>query len=72
MGSDGRINDLGRQYIGAVAPNTTSDYIPGVVNGGEGGQPSDNNNDGNSSPLTSIFPSVSSALAAGLFAALLT
>ncbi|KAH9938450.1 glycosyl hydrolase catalytic core-domain-containing protein [Fomitopsis serialis] len=36
MDSSGRINTLGEQYIGAVTPNTSSNYTPGVVDGGYG------------------------------------
>lgn len=39
MDTGGSINDLGRQYIGAISPNTTHGYTPGVVTGGNGGQP---------------------------------
>jgi len=68
MGTNGRINDLGRQYIGAVPPNTTSGYIPGVVSGGKGGQPVDSNDGGDSS---SILRCVCSTIAACLFTVLL-
>jgi hypothetical protein len=70
MDTNGRIDDLGRQYIGAVPPNTT-DFTPGVVSGGKGGQPGDSSSSGNSSPAISILPSVSSLLAAALFVFLL-
>ena len=36
MTSDGSINSLGEQYIGAVTPNVSPDYVPGVVHGGSG------------------------------------
>ncbi|KAH9853697.1 glycosyl hydrolase catalytic core-domain-containing protein [Lenzites betulinus] len=36
MSSDGKINTLGQQYIGAITPNVSSDYQPGVVHGGAG------------------------------------
>ncbi|KAH9844006.1 glycosyl hydrolase catalytic core-domain-containing protein [Rhodofomes roseus] len=36
MDSSGRINALGEQYIGALAPNISSNYMPGVVDGGSG------------------------------------
>ncbi|KAI0334701.1 glycoside hydrolase [Cubamyces sp. BRFM 1775] len=36
MSAQGRINALGEQYIGAVTPNVSSDYQPGVVHGGSG------------------------------------
>jgi hypothetical protein len=71
MSTDGRINDLGRQYIEAVPPNTTDNYIPGVVSGGEGGQPGDSNDSGGSSPAVFVLPSVFSPLAVALFAVLL-
>lgn len=73
MSTTGKINDLGRQYIGAVPPNTTGDYIPGVVSGGKGGQPQHGGNDtsGDPSPAASALSYVFSVLAAALFAALL-
>ena len=74
MGTDGKINDLGRQYIGAVLPNTTDDYIPGVVSGGKGGQPGANNTSDSpkrSSIATSTPPSVFCSLAVALFSVLL-
>jgi len=67
MGTDGRINDLGRQYIGAAPPTTTNNYTPGVVSGGKGEQPGDDNNSGSSSPATFILSSVFSTLVTGLF-----
>ncbi|KAI0721819.1 glycosyl hydrolase catalytic core-domain-containing protein [Cerioporus squamosus] len=36
MTSQGKINTLGEQYIGAVTPNVSSGYQPGVVHGGSG------------------------------------
>ncbi|EKM59705.1 uncharacterized protein PHACADRAFT_158145 [Phanerochaete carnosa HHB-10118-sp] len=36
MNSGGQINTLGEQYIGAVTPNVSSNYQPGVVHGGKG------------------------------------
>lgn len=36
MSPQGAITPLGQQYIGAVKPNVTSDYQPGVVHGGSG------------------------------------
>lgn len=36
MDSSGRINALGEQYIGALAPNVSSSSTPGVVDGGTG------------------------------------
>ncbi|EMD41160.1 hypothetical protein CERSUDRAFT_131750 [Gelatoporia subvermispora B] len=36
MDSSGTINTLGEQYIGAVAPNISANYTPGVVHGGKG------------------------------------
>ena len=36
MDSSGRINALGEQYIGALVPNISGNYTPGVVNGGSG------------------------------------
>lgn len=39
MDNSGRINALGQQYIGAVTPNISSDYQPGVVHGGFGTGP---------------------------------
>jgi hypothetical protein len=71
MDTDGRINALGRQYIGAVSPNTTVDYIPGVVSGGDGEQPGDDDSTGNSSPTTSVLPSALGPLAVALFVVLL-
>lgn len=59
MSTDGRINNLGRQYIGAVSSNA-ADGIPG-----------DNISDGNSPPAVFIPPSVFSPLAAALVAILL-
>jgi hypothetical protein len=38
MDTSGSINDLGRQYIGAIVPNTTAGYTPGVVTSGNGGR----------------------------------
>ena len=46
MDTDGRINDLGRQYIGAISPNTTHNYTPGVVDGGSGGRPGESSDGG--------------------------
>ncbi|CAL1701688.1 unnamed protein product [Somion occarium] len=40
MDNSGRINMLGQQYIGAVIPNVSVDYQPGVVHGGYGSGPS--------------------------------
>lgn len=42
MDTSGHITTLGQQYIGAVAPNVSADYQPGVVHGGDGnaGRPS--------------------------------
>ncbi|OCH93544.1 hypothetical protein OBBRIDRAFT_724588 [Obba rivulosa] len=34
--TSGTINTLGEQYIGAVAPNVSANYTPGVVHGGKG------------------------------------
>ncbi|KAI0824605.1 glycosyl hydrolase catalytic core-domain-containing protein [Trametes gibbosa] len=39
MSSDGHITTLGQQYIGAITPNVSSDYQPGVVHGGSGVSP---------------------------------
>jgi len=36
MDTSGNINSLGRQYIGALAPNVSTNYTPGVVHGGNG------------------------------------
>ncbi|RPD61865.1 glycoside hydrolase [Lentinus tigrinus ALCF2SS1-7] len=36
MTSQGKMNTLGEQYIGAVIPNVSSGYQPGVVHGGSG------------------------------------
>ena len=36
MGSGGKINQLGEQYIGMVAANVSPGYQPGVVHGGSG------------------------------------
>lgn len=71
MDTDGRVNALGRQYIGAVSPNTTTGYIPGVVSGGDGGQPGDNGSTRDSSPTTSVLPSALSPLVAALLVVLL-
>jgi len=71
MDTNGGINDLGRQYIGAVPPNTTDSYIPGVVSGGDGGQPGDDGSTGDSSRAASVLPSAFSPLAVALFVVLL-
>ena len=71
MDTDGGINALGLQYIGAVPPNTTGNYIPGVVSGGDGGQPGNNGNIGNSPPRINGLLSALSPLAVALFIALL-
>jgi len=39
MDSTGKINTLGEQYIGALAPNTSANYTPGDVHGGSGSGP---------------------------------
>jgi len=67
MDTDGSINALGRQYIGAVSPNTTVGYVPGVVSGGDGGQPGDDGSTGDSSATTSVHYSALSPLAVALF-----
>ncbi|KAI0771923.1 glycosyl hydrolase catalytic core-domain-containing protein [Trametes elegans] len=36
MSAEGYITTLGKQYIGAVTPNVSSGYQPGVVHGGKG------------------------------------
>ena len=36
MSSQGQINALGEQYIGAETPNVNSSSEPGVVHGGSG------------------------------------
>lgn len=36
MSSDGHIDSLGQQYIGAITPSVSPDYQPGVVHGGSG------------------------------------
>ena len=36
MDVNGHITPLGEQYIGAVEPNVSSAYQPGVVHGGNG------------------------------------
>lgn len=69
MDTDGKVNDLGRQYIGADPPHTTGNYIPGVVSGGEGEQ-SENSNTGGLSP-TSVLPSTFGPFAVALFVMLL-
>jgi len=71
MDTNGRINALGRQYTGAVPPNTTSDYIPGVVSGGDGGRPGNNSSIDGSSPATSVLPPAFGPLAVALFVVLL-
>jgi len=71
MDTDGRINALGRQYIGAVPPNTTTNYVPGVVSGGDGGQQGDDGSAGNSSPATCFLPSALSPIVVTLFVTLL-
>jgi len=74
MGTDGKINDLGRQYLGAVPPNTTGNYTPGVVSGGKGGQPGatgTSDSSERSSFATSIPRSVLCPLVAALLSALL-
>ena len=71
MDTDGRINALGRQYIGAVPPNTTTNYVPGVVSGGDGGQQGDDGSTGDSSPTTRALPSALSPIAVALFFVLL-
>ncbi|KAI0356575.1 glycoside hydrolase [Trametes cingulata] len=36
MSAQGRITPLGQQYTGAVTPNVSANYTPGVVHGGHG------------------------------------
>ena len=36
MTSQGSINSLGKQYIGATIPAVSPNYVPGVVHGGSG------------------------------------
>ena len=36
MTSQGSINELGDQYIGATTPNVSPNYVPGIVHGGSG------------------------------------
>lgn len=67
MDTNGGINALGRQYIGAVSPNTTAGYVPGVVSGGDGGKPGGEGSTGDSSATTSVLHSALSPLAAALF-----
>lgn len=70
MDTDGRINDLGRQYIGAIPPNTTHNYTPGVVDGGSGGHPSESGDGGDA--LRSLAASgLFGPLAVALFVVLL-
>lgn len=71
MDTDGKINTLGSQYIGAISPNTTANYIPGVVSGGDGGKPGKDGNTGGSSATTSVLVSALSPLAAAVFVVLL-
>ncbi len=54
MDSSGHITTLGQQYIGAIIPNISSNYQPGVVHGGNGNTSSGGGNSGN--------PSISAAL----------
>ena len=42
MTSQGSIDSLGEQYIGAVTPSVSPDYQPGVVHGGSGVSASSN------------------------------
>ena len=70
MDTSGRINDLGRQYIGAISPNTTVGYTPGVVTGGNGGQPSESGGVGDPSRPLAVFPFFG-PLAAAFFVLLL-
>jgi len=58
MDTNGKINALGLQYIGAVPPSTTSNYTPGVVNGGDGGRPGNSIGTGHSPPATPALPSI--------------
>lgn len=58
MDTNGKINALGRQYIGAVPPSTTGNYTPGVVNGGDGGRPGSGIGTGHSPPATPALPSI--------------
>ncbi|KAK7695626.1 hypothetical protein QCA50_000262 [Cerrena zonata] len=52
MDNSGRINTLGQQYIGAVTPNVSSDYQPGIVHGGFGTGPPPPGNGG----IVSLHP----------------
>lgn len=70
MDANGRINDLGRQYIGEISPNTTPDYVPGVVTGGDGGRPEKRNGVGDLSRALTSSP-LFGLLAAVLFVVLL-
>ena len=36
MDQGGQITTLGEQYIGAITPNVSPDYQPGIVHGGSG------------------------------------
>jgi len=71
MDTDGRINALGRQYIGAAPPNTTANYVPGVVSGGDGGQQGDDGSTGDSSPTAHVLPSAFGPITVALFVVLL-
>lgn len=66
MDTDGKIDALGRQYIGAVPPSTSGNYTPGVVNGGDGGRPGNNMGTGHSSPVTPALPSILHSLVVAL------
>ena len=61
MDTDGKINDLGRQYIGATSPNTTHNSTPGVV-GGSGGESSDGGETLKSLAASGLFGPLAMAL----------
>ena len=48
MSSQGQINALGEQYIGAETPNVNSSSEPGVVHGGSGTSGGGRSNDAGS------------------------
>lgn len=61
MDTEGRINDLGRQYI----TNTTNGHAPGVVTSGDGGRPGIGGGIGSRSSV--LFGPLTAALFVGFF-----
>lgn len=71
MDTGGKINDLGRQYIGAISPNVTVGYTPGAVTGGNGGRPSESGGAGDPSRPPSTTSTFFGTFAAAFFVHLL-